>query len=129
MNTSTFYLTSGIVSLGYTLYAGLKYYSLSGKGLITPSEARDMLRNKQIKHIIDVRTQTEYNYGHYKKSINIPISVLTKEKLKQVKGLNKLDKILVYCNTGQRARRAVDIMREFGYKNVYYIEGTYKTLL
>jgi rhodanese-related sulfurtransferase len=55
--------------------------------------------------------------------------VLTKEKLKQVKGLNKLDKILVYCNTGQRARRAVDIMREFGYKNVYYIEGTYKTLL
>lgn len=129
MNNSAFYLTSGIISLGYTIYAGLKYYSLSGKGLITSDEAREMLRNKEIKHIIDVRTQMEYNYGHYKKAINIPISEMTKEKIKKIKQIHKLDTILIYCNTGQRARRAADMMKEFGYKNVFYIAGSHKTLL
>lgn len=126
MNNSTFYLTSGIISLGYTMYAGLKYYSLSGKGLLTSLEAREMLRKKEIKHIIDVRTPMEYNYGHYKKSKNIPITDLNKNNIKHI---NKLDTILIYCNTGQRARRAADIMRELGYKKVYYIDGTYKGLL
>jgi phage shock protein E len=126
MNNSTFYLLSGIFSLGYTAYAGLRYYSLTGEGLISASKARDMLRTKQITHVIDVRTTIEYRQGHYKKSINIPVTELTKDRLKNI---NKNSTILIYCNTGQRARRAVEKMREIGYKKVYYIEGTYKGLL
>jgi rhodanese-related sulfurtransferase len=46
--------------------------------------------------------------------------------------LNQLDKnktYLVYCNTGQRARRAVEVMNQNGFKNVSYIAGTYLSLL
>lgn len=50
MNNSTFYQLSGIFSLGYTAYAGLRYYSLSGEGLISASKARYMLRQKQDKN-------------------------------------------------------------------------------
>lgn len=126
MNNSTFYLLSGIFSLGYSVYAGLRYYSLTGEGLISASKARDMLRRKQITHVIDVRTRMEYNQGHYKKSLNIPVTEISKDKLKNI---NKNSSILIYCNTGQRARRAAEKMRELGYKKVYYIEGTYKGLL
>lgn len=126
MANQNFYLFTGLFSLGYSLYAGLRYYSVSGEGLITSAKARDMLRKKQINHVIDVRTRLEYNRGHYKKSINIPITELSKEKLKNI---NKRATILIYCNTGQRARRAGEKMRNMGYKNVYYIDGTHRNLL
>jgi rhodanese-related sulfurtransferase len=126
MNNSTFYLVSGVISLGYTMYSGLKYYSLTGEGLVSSTEARDMLRKKEIDYIIDVRTDMEYRRGHYKKSLNIPITELTNKSLKNIR---KNSKILIYCNTGQRARRASDRMRDMGYKNVYYIDGSYKGLL
>ena len=38
------------------------------------------------------------------------------------------EEILVYCNTGQRARRAAEVLRKLGYKNVYYIESSYTSL-
>ena len=37
--------------------------------------------------------------------------------------------ILVYCNTGQRARYASEQIAKMGYKKVYYIDGTYKSIM
>jgi phage shock protein E len=126
MSRATFYLVSGIISLGYTVYSGLKYYSLTGEGLVTSAEAREMIRKREIDHVLDVRTETEYRMGHYKKAKHIPVTDMTNEKLKNI---SKNSRILIYCNTGQRARRAAEKLREKGYKKVYYIEGTYKGLL
>jgi rhodanese-related sulfurtransferase len=125
MNRSSIFLYSGIASLLYTVYAGLKYYAITGKGLITSSRAKQMINNGKINHIIDVRTNTEYNMGHYKGAKNIPVTSLNKKTLGK---LNKDSDILVYCNTGQRARRGAEIIRNLGFKNVYYIEGSYKNL-
>ena len=33
--TSNFYFITGLISLGYTIFAAAKYYSLTGLGLIT----------------------------------------------------------------------------------------------
>ena len=125
MTNSTFYLLSGIFSLGYTVYAGLKYYSLTGEGVISASKARDMLRKNEITHVIDVRTPIEYKEGHYKNAINIPISEISKQRLSNI---NKNSTILIYCSTGNRARRATEKMREIGYNNIYYIKNSYKNL-
>lgn len=125
MTNSRFYLLSGIFTFGYTLYAGLKYYSLTGEGLISASKARDMIRKNEITIVIDVRTPTEYKEGHYKKAINIPIAEISKQRLNNV---NRNSTILIYCSTGNRARRATEKMREIGYKNIYYIEDSYKSL-
>lgn len=115
------FMYTGLVSTLYSVYAGIMYYTLSGKGLVKPSQIQDL----NVKHIIDVRTKFEYKMGHHKNAIHIPLGTLSK---KTMKNIPLDDVILVYCNTGQRARMGADILRKLGYKNVYYIQGSYKTI-
>ena len=126
MERSTFFLISGLGALTYSIYAGLKYYAITGLGLLTNTEAKQLIKDKTIQHIIDVRTETEFNMGHYPKSKNVPIQSFSKRKFAQ---LNKNAGILVYCNTGQRARRAAELLRKYGFNHVYYIEGTYHEII
>ena len=118
---ANFYMYSGIASMAYTMYAGLKYYAMTGVGLIQAEDADKY----DIDHVIDVRTKVEWDLGHFKGAKHIPVGSMTEKSLK---GISKNDNILVYCNTGQRARRAAEKIRSYGYKKVYYIEGTYKSL-
>ena len=53
---SNFFLYSGIISGIYTLYASLRYYSLTGTNLISCNKAKYFIKNKNIKYVIDVRT-------------------------------------------------------------------------
>jgi rhodanese-related sulfurtransferase len=126
--TSNFYFITGLLSLGYTIFAGAKYYSLTGLGLITSEKAKEMIKNKTIDKIIDVRTNFEHNLGNLNGSINIPVNQINQENLNKF-NINKNDNILVYCNTGQRARYAVEKLRDLGYNNISYIEGSHLTLL
>ena len=87
---------------------------------------KNLIKAKYFDHIIDVRTNFEYNLGHYKNAINIPISEI-KKKIDSFK-INKNAKILVYCNTGNRARQATEILINKGYKNINYISGSHLTL-
>lgn len=119
------FLYTGIVSGLYSLYAFASYYTYSGANLISADIAKQYINNKKITVIIDVRTNTEYNLGHYPNSINIPVSEITKDKLNYPKDTG----ILVYCNTGQRARKASETINSFGFNNVYYIASTYKTIM
>jgi len=119
----SFYLYTGILTGIYTLYAGLQYYSLSGEGLVDAENVSKM----KFDHIIDVRTKIEWDIGHHKDAIHIPVNNLTKKELK-AKKIKISDKILVYCNTGQRARRAAEIIRSFGYKDVFYIKNSWKSI-
>jgi len=124
---SQFFLYSGIISGFYTIYASLRYYSLTGSNLISCVKANEYIKKRKIKYIIDVRTQLEWEYGHYKKSIHIPIQNINKNILNR-KISNKNDGILVYCNTGQRARNGAEKIISYGYKNVYYIDNIYDCL-
>jgi len=123
---SSLYLMTGIGGLLVSIYSGLKYYAITGKGLIPPEKAKQMISTHKIKHIIDVRTNIEYSIGHYPKAKNIPVLEMNADDFKN---MNKRDGILVYCNTGQRARRAAENIRSYGFKNVYYIEGSYTGLM
>jgi rhodanese-related sulfurtransferase len=75
--------------------------------------------------VVDVRTKFEWDRGHYKGAKHIPVTSLKESKFK---GVPKGTGILVYCNTGQRARSAADTIRGYGFENVFYIEGGYWTL-
>jgi rhodanese-related sulfurtransferase len=108
------------------ILGSLVYYTYSGKNLISSSQAKDLLKQNKIDLVIDVRTPTEFSLGNYPGSINLPISDMTHERLNQ---LDKNKTYLVYCNTGQRARRAVEVMTQNGFKKVSYIAGTYLGLL
>jgi rhodanese-related sulfurtransferase len=124
---SNFFLYTGIISGIYTVYASLRYYSLTGSNLISCIKAKNFIKNKKIKYVIDVRTDLEWNSGHYKNSLHIPIQNINKNILNK-KIPNKNNGILVYCNTGQRARNGAEKIISYGYKNVYYIDNTYDCL-
>lgn len=122
---SQFFLYSGVASLLYSAYAGLRYYALSGVGLLSSQKAKDMIMSGDIGLVVDVRTKLEWDVGHYMGAVHIPVTALSKKKFASYP---KNTGVLVYCNTGQRARRAAEVVRGYGFENVYYIEGTYKSI-
>src|SRR5210317_2265361 len=100
-------------------------YTFLGENLVTSKEAKKLIRSGKIKKVIDVRTTSEYRAGHYRGAIHIPVNTMNKKTTAKLpkKGL------LVYCNTGQRARYAAEKLIELGFEDVYYIAGQYNFLL
>ena len=85
-----------------------------------------MIISSKFSHILDVRSLEEFAVGHYPKSINIPYDTINEHTIKT---LNKLKPILIYCRSGRRAKIAADKLVSFGFKKIYYINDTYKSLL
>lgn len=116
-----------LLLLALSVVGGILYYTFYSPYLISAEEAKKMIRDKKVDVVLDVRTKMEYNLGHYPQAVHIPTQALQD----QVETLipDKTTRILVYCNTGQRARYATDLLKAKGYKHVNYIAGTYTTLL
>jgi len=104
--------------------AAAAVYTFSGRNLVTSKEANKLIRAGKIKKVIDVRTTSEYRAGHYKGAVHIPVNTINK---KTTAGLPKKG-LLVYCNTGQRARFAAEKLEKLGFEDVYYIAGHYSSL-
>ena len=115
----------GILILVVIILA-LRLYSLTGAKLIPPSQAKRLIESGEITQILDIRTKVEYDLGHYPNSIHLPVNKISPET---VKNLNKTTGTLVYCNTGQRARYAVNKLVKLGFTNIFYIDGTFDTIM
>lgn len=86
MSSSTF-LYTGILSGLYTIYAGLNYYTLTGKGLLSSEKAKKMISSGDITMVVDVRTKFEWDRGHYKGAKHISVTSLSHDKFKGVKSV------------------------------------------
>lgn len=69
--------------------------------------------------LIDVRSRREYLEGHLNSAINIPLSSIKKE----INHIEKEKKILVYCQSGVRSKKALKILEDLGYKDVCNLKG------
>lgn len=67
--------------------------------------------------IVDVRTKEEYDSSHIKDAINIPY-----DEIDENIELDKNKKILVYCQSGNRSKKAFISLVNLGY-NVYNLGG------
>jgi len=65
--------------------------------------------------ILDVRTKGEYQSGHIKNSINIPIDNLQQN----IKKLNKDKAIITCCASGARSASARKMLLSNGFEQVY----------
>lgn len=72
--------------------------------------------------IIDVRNPEEYHNRHLSNSTLIPLDTLTSE-IENIPDLNKTDKIIVYCRSGNRSNQAQAILTSMGYTNVKSMAG------
>lgn len=62
--------------------------------------------------LIDVRTKPEWLRNHIPNSINIPYDQL------DTLDVDKDTKLVVYCNSGKRAKMAKETLRGLGYRDV-----------
>jgi phage shock protein E len=74
---------------------------------------QDVVSNGAV--IVDVRTKVEYQSGHLKNSINIPIDKLPQN----IKKLNKNKAIITCCASGARSASARRILKSNGFEQVY----------
>lgn len=90
-----------------------------GVKLIDTKTVYNEIDNKNV-YIIDVREDYEYKSGHIKNSYNLPLT-----KIEYIgKMLLSLDsKIIVYCRSGSRSKKAAELLMEMGYTNVYDMGG------
>jgi rhodanese-related sulfurtransferase len=91
---------------------------------VSPDEAYELLQkwNESPDFVIlDVRTPGEYNEGHIEDALNIDFY---NDGFKS--DLRKLERdkaYLIYCRSGNRSGRTLDMMQQLGFKEVYNIEG------
>ena len=103
-------------------------YAVSSKYRVSSEKAKEMIKDKKIDIVLDVRTDIERNtLGYYPGSIHIQSSELEKRMKNEYP--NKNLHIIVYCNTGHRARMATEKLHDMGYKNTMYISSTYDSLM
>lgn len=121
-------ITCVVIAVFVLILSYLYYYAVSSAYRISSEEARQRLRNKQIDVVLDVRTAVEREtLGYYPGSVSIPSSDLDTEASRRVP--DKSASILVYCNTGQRARAATEKLRALGYTDVHYIATSHRSLM
>ena len=111
-----------LLILAVLVVGSILYYTFYSPYLVSAEEAKKLIRNGKVDVVLDVRSKMEYNLGHYPQALHIPT-----QNLDQVETLipDKKTRILIYCNTGQRARYATDLLRAKGYKHVVYIAGSH----
>jgi len=103
-------------------------YAVNSPYKINPNVAKKMIQNKEFDLILDVRTDLELQtLGYYPGSVHIQSADLKNQMHRKFP--NKNIHILAYCNSGQRARKATEILHELGYKNVLYIATPYTTIM
>jgi phage shock protein E len=102
----TILIICGIALITYIAYRTYRIVTLD-KGLST------LVAKGAI--ILDVRTVGEFESGHIKGAVNIPLSHLHKGTI----NLDTNATIITCCSHGLRSVKAVSVLHERGYRKVY----------
>ena len=104
--------------VNYAALVGLNL--LNGQFKQVPvTQVRDLVENDAI--IIDVREKNEYEAGHLKNAINIPLS----EFRDRVSEIPKDKPVYLHCRSSQRSYNVIMALQHMGYENLYNISGSY----
>ena len=88
---------------------------------ISQKEAKSLMDNNKNIVILDVRTKKEFDEGHIKGAINIPVETIGSIPPAQLR--DKKQMILVYCRSGRRSKMAAQKLGIMGYENVLEFGG------
>lgn len=112
-----------LITILFILIVLAYMYSMTGEQKISPEQAKKLIE-KGAK-VVDVRTNIEWNLGHFPGAFHIPATQLKNTKLP----FSKDDVVIIYCNTGQRARAAAETLMSMGYEKTFYVASSYVSLL
>ena len=122
------WLLLSIIVVVVLVIVSLYVYARASPYKVSATDAKAMIQRGEIDVVLDVRTDAERNtLGFYPGSVHIPSADITRRVPAEFPNRNV--RILVYCNTGQRARRAVELLRSLGYTNVVYIATSHRSIM
>ena len=78
-------------------------------------------RKKGRAIVIDVRTPEEFANGHSPVALNIDI--YAPDFVKTVEKLDRENSYFLYCNSGNRSRKALKLFEQLGFREVYDLKG------
>lgn len=122
MNTQLIKRYFGILSFIFLFLNAdfLQAQDTTGKAISEVEFAKRMQKRKTI--VLDVRTPEEFKEGHLKKAINYNVlDSMTFDR--QISQLKKNRKYLIYCKSGKRSGKALIMMQQKGFKNLYHLSG------
>ncbi|WP_207430333.1 rhodanese-like domain-containing protein [Sabulibacter ruber] len=91
---------------------------------LTPDQYKEVVKQEK-GVLIDVRTPEEFAQGHLKKARNSDYR--GGAFAKELETLDKSKTYYLYCASGNRSGKALQLMKEAGFEHVYNIGG-YKDL-
>lgn len=77
---------------------------------------KEIVKNPTTK-FVDVRSEMEFNSGHVRGALNIPLDQFQK-RYKEIKGLGEKP-VVFYCRSGNRSGQAVSFLRQMGIDHIY----------
>jgi rhodanese-related sulfurtransferase len=94
----------------------------ASKGMfLTPAMAIRLMNNHDDALIIDIRTAAEYKSGHIKGAKNAPLAEFSSSIANFASHKNK--PVLIYCNSGNTATRAIKMLKKAGFENINNLAG------
>ena len=84
---------------------------------VEADDIENLLKNKEF--LLDVREEYEYQDGHIKGAINLPL----REILEKKDTLPRDKDIYVYCRSGHRSADAVNFLKSLGFEKVHNVDG------
>jgi len=89
--------------------------------LVTPPMAIRLMNNHDDALIIDLRTVADYKGGHIKGAKNSPLNDFAKDVESYSSYKDK--QVLVYCNSGNTATRAIKLLKKAGFEKISNLDG------
>ena len=90
----------------------------TGGPWVTPAQATHLI-NREDALVVDVRDPGEYGAGHILGAKNVPLSRLGDADISK----RKDRPVIVYCDTGDRAGKAIALMKKQGLQRVVNLTG------
>lgn len=85
--------------------------------LVSFEQAKNMIETQNVV-LIDVRTESEFEFMHIKNAINIPVD----EIKNRISEIDTTKNLMLYCASGARSKNAICILNDLGYNNIYIWE-------
>ena len=89
---------------------------------ISPDKLKERIRENKRIRLIDVREEFEFNEGHIRNSMLLPVNRINPLTVKDL-NLKKDDEIILICRSGGRSAAAQELFGMMGYDNAKSLYG------
>ena len=122
MKKRMLWIFTALLTLGLAGCGGGIQKEEPGYQQITAQEAKTMMDVGAGTIVLDVREQEEYDQGHIPGAVLLPVGEITQESASAAVP-EKDTVVLVYCRSGNRSKRASQMLADLGYSHVYEFGG------